>query len=440
MFFAGLILWDSTRTREGVDPHLLLSKFSFASYLHKFVLRRPARRARARCLLFPGLDSASVLAINNSAPGTARVCAADDLELSLTGGGDQIEFFDGFAPAAPQSDRYYSGPDHYSVPMEAPSSESVWYRSDGSSGFLPSDSASAPLTQPGIHRPDMFQPDYKGLHYVQIQSQPLSYYQDAQPVPQHQLHFAMNSFGEQAHPFFTDFRRASGAEAQSLYGSSSDSFGSPLDEMFFKKPSPVGAADVVGFPTMSKKRKHKPASPYSEPAPFYGEVLYKEPEVGVSDAELPCTLKFEPAKKFKREPDAKDDDHKVYACKQCDAVFRVKLYLTRHLRKHYNAKAFVCPFYQESDEPDTAGVPGTKCHLTGGFSRRDTFKTHLKALHFIYPPGTKSSARGSTGGRCAGCFNFFESNVLWLKNHIESGDCKGAVMHKGAYIKQEMDE
>lgn len=111
-----------------------------------------------------------------------------------------------------------------------------------------------------------------------------------------------------------------------------------------------------------------------------------------------------------------------FDCTHCNASFKVKGYLTRHLKKHNSSKAFACPFYQES------GILGTKCHPTGGFSRRDTFKTHLRALHFIYPPGTKSSERNSTSGRCAGCFEYFNNNFDWLVNHIEAGVCTGTVI------------
>lgn len=111
-----------------------------------------------------------------------------------------------------------------------------------------------------------------------------------------------------------------------------------------------------------------------------------------------------------------------FDCIHCNASFKVKGYLTRHLKKHNSSKAFICPFYQKS------GILGTKCHPTGGFSRRDTFKTHLKALHFIYPPGTKSNERNSISGRCAGCFEYFNNNFDWLINHIEAGVCTGTVI------------
>ncbi|KAI5952784.1 STP3 [Candida jiufengensis] len=116
-------------------------------------------------------------------------------------------------------------------------------------------------------------------------------------------------------------------------------------------------------------------------------------------------------------------DH-TFECPHCEANFKVKGYLTRHLKKHNSSKAFMCPFYQEN------GKNGTKCHPTGGFSRRDTFKTHLKALHFIYPPGTKSNERNMYSGRCAGCFQFFENNFQWLEKHIETGQCQGTVQSK----------
>ncbi|CUM46674.1 uncharacterized protein AC631_05493 [Debaryomyces fabryi] len=122
-----------------------------------------------------------------------------------------------------------------------------------------------------------------------------------------------------------------------------------------------------------------------------------------------------------------------YKCPHCEAKFKVKGYLTRHIKKHNTLKAFKCPFYEEP----RSETKGTKCHPTGGFSRRDTYKTHLKALHFIYPPGTKSSERSSISGRCAGCFQYFENNMKWLENHIENGEgCQGSVNNA---VKEEFE-
>lgn len=104
----------------------------------------------------------------------------------------------------------------------------------------------------------------------------------------------------------------------------------------------------------------------------------------------------------------------------CNSVFKVKGYLTRHLKKHNANKTFICPFYGQD----------SKCHPSGGFSRRDTFKTHLKALHFVYPAGTKSLERNFKSGRCGGCFLFFDNNADWLQNHIEAGLCTGVVNYR----------
>lgn len=111
------------------------------------------------------------------------------------------------------------------------------------------------------------------------------------------------------------------------------------------------------------------------------------------------------------------DDVPKFVCPHCDSTFRIRGYLTRHLKKHSEKKAHTCPFYD-----CTAEMP---CHPSGGFSRRDTYKTHLKARHFIYPAGTKSAQRSTTSGTCSGCGDMFESNETWIEEHIHKGVCKG---------------
>ncbi|KAG5365595.1 Transcription factor STP2 [Yarrowia sp. C11] len=111
------------------------------------------------------------------------------------------------------------------------------------------------------------------------------------------------------------------------------------------------------------------------------------------------------------------DDVPKFVCPHCDSTFRIRGYLTRHLKKHSEKKAHTCPFYDCAAE-----MP---CHPSGGFSRRDTYKTHLKARHFIYPPGTKSAQRSTTSGTCSGCGEMFESNETWIEEHIHKGVCKG---------------
>ncbi|ONH65508.1 Transcription factor STP1 [Cyberlindnera fabianii] len=91
-------------------------------------------------------------------------------------------------------------------------------------------------------------------------------------------------------------------------------------------------------------------------------------------------------------------------------------YLTRHIKKHALNKAYECPFFDEHSE--------NKCHPNGGFSRRDTYKTHLKARHFKYPPGTRSQDRAITAGKCGLCNKPYESNEDWVERHIEGGECE----------------
>ena len=108
---------------------------------------------------------------------------------------------------------------------------------------------------------------------------------------------------------------------------------------------------------------------------------------------------------------------KSHECPYCHAKFRLRGYLTRHVKKHSKKKAYKCPFY------DPKAVP--KCHATGGFSRRDTYKTHLKARHFRYPPGVKSSKRTGMMGWCTACGEKFVNNEIWVERHIEAGLCPG---------------
>lgn len=109
----------------------------------------------------------------------------------------------------------------------------------------------------------------------------------------------------------------------------------------------------------------------------------------------------------------------AFVCSICQTEFTVKGYLTRHMKKHSAQKPFVCPFYDADSD--------SKCHVTGGFSRRDTFKTHLKALHFVYPTGTRCGERGDKSGRCAGCFEQFASNAEWLNKHVATNKCPSTV-------------
>ena len=113
-----------------------------------------------------------------------------------------------------------------------------------------------------------------------------------------------------------------------------------------------------------------------------------------------------------------ENGEEEFICHYCDATFRIRGYLTRHIKKHAIQKAYHCPFFNCSTPPDL------RCHNSGGFSRRDTYKTHLKARHVLYSKGVKPQDRNKSSGHCAQCGEYFSAIENFVENHIESGDCK----------------
>ncbi|EDO14584.1 hypothetical protein Kpol_337p6 [Vanderwaltozyma polyspora DSM 70294] len=103
------------------------------------------------------------------------------------------------------------------------------------------------------------------------------------------------------------------------------------------------------------------------------------------------------------------------------------------LKSLHNIKGtFKCPYNSTLIKldmdiyPHKKGTPlkfeSSNCHATGVFSRCDTYKNHLKALHFEYPPGTKKANRSIVPGKCKHCGKNFPNVDVWLKTHIER-DC-----------------
>lgn len=112
-----------------------------------------------------------------------------------------------------------------------------------------------------------------------------------------------------------------------------------------------------------------------------------------------------------------------HQCPHCDSSFKMRGYLTRHLKKHSIKKAYRCPFHESSIYVDENDVTH-KCHPTGGFSRRDTYKTHLKTRHFKYPEGLSSKERSMSPGNCSMCGEWFETGEIWCEIHIEGAECR----------------
>lgn len=90
--------------------------------------------------------------------------------------------------------------------------------------------------------------------------------------------------------------------------------------------------------------------------------------------------------------------------------------------------AYKCPFNstlikldtdlhpERSNRPIPSG--SYNCHQTGVFSRCDTYKNHLKALHFEYPPKTRKEDRAIVPGRCKHCGKAFQNVDIWLNEHV----------------------
>ncbi|KAH3672290.1 hypothetical protein WICMUC_004385 [Wickerhamomyces mucosus] len=118
-----------------------------------------------------------------------------------------------------------------------------------------------------------------------------------------------------------------------------------------------------------------------------------------------------------------------HKCPFCQRQFKNKSYLSRHMKKHDLVKDFKCPFFMETSP---------KCHhLNGEFSRKDTFKAHLKSVHFIYPIGVTKADRKLSSGRCAGCFKEFKNNNEWLNKHIDNEECPGFAKYKLGNIQNQ---
>lgn len=111
------------------------------------------------------------------------------------------------------------------------------------------------------------------------------------------------------------------------------------------------------------------------------------------------------------------NDQGSFICHYCDATFKIRGYLTRHIKKHAIEKAYHCPFYDKNLPPEL------RCHNSGGFSRRDTYKTHLKARHFTFPNGVKANDRNKSDGACSHCGEHFRNSDDWITNHLETGKC-----------------
>lgn len=110
-----------------------------------------------------------------------------------------------------------------------------------------------------------------------------------------------------------------------------------------------------------------------------------------------------------------------HVCKICGRGFSRPNDLFRHFKCHWkkigaDGGQFKCPFKN--------GPRGSHCcHLLGIFSRCDTYKNHLKAIHFQYPSGTRKSERSFVPGCCRLCKKEFSNVDDWYSTHVDNGEC-----------------
>lgn len=111
----------------------------------------------------------------------------------------------------------------------------------------------------------------------------------------------------------------------------------------------------------------------------------------------------------------------LQVCEVCQRAFVRRNDLARHRKKHWQESGdgrglFMCPFKKPGDS-------STCSHATGAFSRCDTYKNHLKSIHFVCPAGTRKDARNRTNGTCGGCQQGFSGVDDWLNNHVKTKEC-----------------
>jgi uncharacterized Zn-finger protein len=185
-------------------------------------------------------------------------------------------------------------------------------------------------------------------------------------------------------------------------------------------------------------------TPMTTPSPQEPPIQASQP-VPVQTQDLAATTKVKKPRRKRQCPDCQmwfsnlsthraihlNPENRPYLCQICGRGFSRSNDLFRHGKRHWKEMgddkgAFKCPFntalhphlQQGVNEPQQ--VP---CHPTGVFSRCDTYKNHLKALHFDYPQGTKKKDRSGVCGNCKNCGKKFNNVNEWLDLHVETGEC-----------------
>lgn len=187
-------------------------------------------------------------------------------------------------------------------------------------------------------------------------------------------------------------------------------------EWAFSEELPPGSELDAFKVTHAPPLKHETAEPSLSPVTS-NESLQLNDKRSAALVNTPSSTASDDEKQSARDGD------EVHQCPHCSTTFKMRGYLTRHLKKHASQKAYRCPFHETTVFKDENDVTH-KCHPNGGFSRRDTYKTHLKSRHFRYPKGTSIRDRCSSPGNCSMCGEWFENGEIWCEIHVEGGECK----------------
>ncbi|KAF8003322.1 hypothetical protein HF325_002567 [Metschnikowia pulcherrima] len=179
-------------------------------------------------------------------------------------------------------------------------------------------------------------------------------------------------------------------------------------------PSQASFAPLIQQPLPSNSRRLLLPSPLADT-----KNGFKRPSFGGETACPECHLYFLNLATHKLthlNPTARP-----HVCDVCNRGFARPNDLFRHHKCHWketgtDSGQFRCPF--------KAGNADQCSHSLGIFSRCDTYKNHLKAIHFDYPGGTRKSERATSAGRCALCQKQFVTVDEWLTTHVDTRLCE----------------
>ncbi|KAH3662262.1 hypothetical protein OGAPHI_005510 [Ogataea philodendri] len=196
----------------------------------------------------------------------------------------------------------------------------------------------------------------------------------------------------------------------------------PLGKLVFDsqsgaRPSPGSVA--YSYPPAASEPVLKQSPPSSPPKPHRKRTSSSTPSHPRKKRECPICHNYFSNLTTHRATHIQDS--RPFTCQTCSRSFKRLNDLMRHEKCHLSKLGeweFRCPFFIN----DPAGR-SENCHHSGQFTRCDTYKNHLKAIHFKYPPNTPKSDRSKVSGSCRECGMYFNNVQEWLTTHVETKEC-----------------